>query len=187
MKNILIIGCPRSGKSTLANMLCGKRGFSLISIDAIVSTFGKIFPDLGMHLEPEKSEPILSKFIFEYMRQLHQENPNRKYVVEGCHLSPETVAKNANLDFFDAICLGYPDLTPEQFLLRVRQTDWATTKPDNEIMQMGEYFIKQTKLHKNACNRLRINFIDTSDDIEKTLTECIKQTGDKYADKVRTS
>lgn len=65
MKNILIIGVPRAGKSSLANMICDKFGYGLISIDAIVATFYKTFPELGMHEEPEKSEPILSKFIFE--------------------------------------------------------------------------------------------------------------------------
>ena len=65
MKNLLIIGVPRAGKSSLANMICDKFGCGLISIDVIVATFYKIFPELGMHEEPEKSEPILSKFLRE--------------------------------------------------------------------------------------------------------------------------
>ena len=176
MKNLLIIGVPRAGKSSLANMICDKFGYGLISIDVIVATFYKTFPELGMHEEPEKSEPILSKFIFEYMHQLYRENPTRKYVVEGCHLSPETAVKNTCSETCDIVCLGYPDLTPEQFLIRVRKTDWASAKDDLEILQMGEYFIKQSRQDKNTCDQHGIKFIDTSDNIEITLTECIKQT-----------
>ena len=66
-KNIFVIGVPRSGKSTLANIVCDRFGFGLVSIDAIVATFYNVFPELGMHAEPEKSEPIVSKFIFEYL------------------------------------------------------------------------------------------------------------------------
>lgn len=176
MKNILIIGVPRAGKSSLANMICDKFGCGLISIDAIVATFYKIFPELGMHEEPEKSEPILSKFIFEYMHQLYQENPTRKYVVEGCHLSPETAVENTCSETCDIVCLGYPDLTPEQFLVRARKTDWASAKDDLEILQMGEYFIRQSKQYKKTCDQHGIKFIDTSDDIAKTLTEYIQQT-----------
>lgn len=110
------------------------------------------------------------------MHQLHQENPIRKYVVEGCHLSPETVAKNICSETCDIVCLGYPDLTPEQFLVRARKTDWASAKEDNEILQMGEYFIKQSRQDKDTCDQHGIKFIDTSDNIERTLTEYIKQT-----------
>ena len=176
MKSLIIIGVPRAGKSSLANMICDKLGYGLISIDAIVATFYKTFPELGIHAEPEKSEPILSKFIFEFLHQLHLENPTRKYVIEGCHLSPETVAKNISYETCDAVCLGYPDLAPEQFLARVRKTNWASAKDDCEITQMGEYFIKQSKQQKTACDRHAIKFIDTSDDIEKALTEYIQQT-----------
>ena len=169
MKNLLIIGVPRSGKSTLANMMSNKCGFDLISIDAIVATFSKIFPELGIHLEPEKSEPVLSKFIFEYLHQLCQESPKRKFIIEGCHLSPETVAKNLDLEQCKVICLGYPTLSPEQFLVRARQTDWAPNKDDNELIKMGEYFIKQSKLHQSVCAQHNIQFIDTSNDCQETL------------------
>ena len=119
-KNIFIIGVPRSGKSTLANIVCDRFGVSLVSIDAIVATFYNVFPELGMHAEPEKSEPIVSKFIFEYMRQLSTESPNRKFVIEGCHIQPATVVANTDCEKYDVVCMGYPGLTPEQFFHGLR-------------------------------------------------------------------
>jgi shikimate kinase len=58
MKSLIVVGVPRAGKSSLANMLCDKLKYGLISIDAIVSTFAKVFPELGMHVEPELREKI---------------------------------------------------------------------------------------------------------------------------------
>ena len=124
--------------------MCDRFGFSLVSIDAIVVTFYNVFPELGMHAEPEKSEPIVSKFIFEYMRQLSTESPNRKFVIEGCHIQPATVVANTDCEKYDVVCMGYPGLTPEQFLLRVRGTNWAVAKNDAEIIQMGECFIARS-------------------------------------------
>ena len=173
-KNIFIIGVPRSGKSTLANIVCDRFGFSLVSIDAIVATFYNVFPELGMHAEPEKSEPIVSKFIFEYMRQLSTESPNRKFVIEGCHIQPATVVANTDCEKYDVVCMGYPGLTPEQFLLRVRGTNWAVAKNDAEIIQMGECFIARSRQYQETCKQHNIKFIDTSGGILTALGDYMK-------------
>lgn len=47
-KNILIIGAARSGKTTLAKKLAKEKGYSLISIDDIVSGF-EAYPELEIH------------------------------------------------------------------------------------------------------------------------------------------
>lgn len=173
-KNIFIIGVPRSGKSTLANIVCNRFGFGLVSIDAIVATFYNVFPELGMHAEPEKSEPIVSKFIFEYMRQLSAESPNRKFVIEGCHIQPTTVVGNIDCEKYDVVCMGYPGLTPEQFLLRVRGTNWAVAKNDAEIIQMGECFIARSRQYQETWKQHNIKFIDTSDGILTALGDYMK-------------
>ena len=176
MKNLLIIGVPRSGKTTLAGLMCERYGFSLVSIDALVATFGNLFPELGVHLEPEKSEPLVAKFVFEYVYRLNQEFPERHFVIEGCHISPQT---SATCSECDVVCLGYPELTAEQFLNRVRQTDWAASKPDDEILQMGEYFVGQSKQYSSYCQKNGIHFIDTSTDMRLSLEQWLLKYGGK--------
>ena len=47
MKNIIIIGPSRTGKSTLASLVCKKYNLSYISGDSIRNAFIKIYPELG--------------------------------------------------------------------------------------------------------------------------------------------
>lgn len=176
MKSVLIIGVPRSGKTTLANLLCEHYGYSLVSIDALVASFGNVFPELGFHLEPEKTEHMVARFVFEYIDRLNQEYPDRRFAVEGCHISPQTAATCAGCD---VVCLGYPELAPEQFLVRVRQTDWAASKPDDEILQMGEYFTGQSKQHCLYCQKNGIHFIDTTTDMRLSLEQWLLEHGGK--------
>ena len=46
LKNIIIFGEPRSGKSTLANMIVDRFNYQVIHVDSIRDTFKKIYPEL---------------------------------------------------------------------------------------------------------------------------------------------
>ena len=56
MKNIIIGGTVRSGKTTLANVLRERFGYSKVESDTIVNAFDKVFPELGIiHKTPDKT------------------------------------------------------------------------------------------------------------------------------------
>jgi len=50
MKNIIIIGRSRVGKSTLANMIADKYNYQIIRTDIIRNTFKEVFPELNIKL-----------------------------------------------------------------------------------------------------------------------------------------
>lgn len=179
MKNLLIIGTPRSGKTSLANIFCDKFGFSLVSIDVIVSAFAKTFPELELHFEPEKSEKKLATYIFAYMKAILEEFPNRNFVVEGCHISPKNAFGNVDASKYKIVCLGFPDITPERFLARVKQSkdknDWLRTKSDVEILQIGADFIKKAKKQRQECEELGIEFLNTSENYEEKLQSFVNK------------
>ena len=179
MKNLLIIGTPRSGKTSLANIFCDELGFSLVSIDVIVSAFAKTFPELELHLEPEKSEKKLAPYIFAYMKAIVEEIPNRNFVVEGCHISPKNAFDNVDASKYKIVCLGFPDISPERFLARVKQSkdknDWLLTKNDTEVLQIGADFIKQAKKQRQECEELGVEFLNTSENYEEKLQSFVKK------------
>ena len=68
MRNIIIGGTVRAGKSTLANMLRKKFNYSLMESDSIVNAFQKTFPELGIvHNEPEEAREKNKPFLFELL------------------------------------------------------------------------------------------------------------------------
>jgi len=73
MKNIIIAGPPRAGKSTLARKINKELGHSIINLDGFVWAFKKAFPQLGIKDEEDaanvdeihvvKLAPFLAQYI----------------------------------------------------------------------------------------------------------------------------
>ena len=84
MKNIIILGAARSGKSTLAQMIHKKYNYSIISIDSFVSALRDSFPSLGItHSNTENKFKLLPAFVFSYMKKITNEYPEENFVLEG--------------------------------------------------------------------------------------------------------
>jgi hypothetical protein len=173
MKNLLIIGHARSGKSTLADMVSKRYNFSFISTDALFYTFGQILPELGFHEEPEKSEAKLAPFLFMYMDRIAHKSAHFNAVVEGCHVRPKTADAMMNKDKYKMVVLGCASLTPEQFAKQIRDNDqpydWTAKKDDAELLQIAECFINDAKKLQTECKKVGATFIDTSFDRDEKL------------------
>jgi len=177
-KSLLIIGHPRSGKTTLGNMIADECGFSIITIDSLIQTFKAILPDLGMHHEPEKSEAIFAPFLFTYMDWTMHKSVYRQYVIETCNVGPKIANEMMNKNKYGLVVLGCSSLTPEQYVAAIRKNDksfdWTLKKDDNELLQMAQDYIGKAKQMKSECDELGIKFIDTSFDRETKLKEFMK-------------
>jgi adenylate kinase family enzyme len=66
-KNIFIMGPGRAGKTTLSKMLNKKYGYSIISIDDIVSGF-EAYPKLQIHHDGDENDTAkrLVPFLLKY-------------------------------------------------------------------------------------------------------------------------
>ena len=51
MKNIIIAGPPRAGKSSFARKLNEEFNYFIINTDKIVATFGRAYPQLDIRLK----------------------------------------------------------------------------------------------------------------------------------------
>ena len=74
-KNILIIGAARSGKTTLAKKLAKAKGYTLISIDDIVSGF-EAYPELEIHHDGDANDTAkrLAPFLIRYFTEISEGN-----------------------------------------------------------------------------------------------------------------
>lgn len=177
MKNIIIIGPSRVGKSTLASMLCKKYNFSYISGDSIRNAFINIYPELGYSTKNtiEKSE------FCEFINWIINENNihlkrNVYYVIDSADISIE----NAKKTFKNSIIvgLGCKDTKPEVMLKKIKENDtkleWTYGYNDKDLLEIISQTIFKSKLLYNECILNDICYFDTSNNRYETYDEIYK-------------
>lgn len=177
MKNILILGTGRVGKTTLAKMIHKKYGHSLISVESFLGSFQALYPEIGMRNDVY-CDKLITPFVAEYIKGAMYSHPDCKLVVEGYHISPKTAKELIDQDEFEIIVLGCPSLTPEQALANIRkyddETSWTKSMSDDFILNHAKNHIAQAKDLQLECEKLGINFYDTSSNRTKVLNEILE-------------
>lgn len=103
MKNIIIIGPSRVGKSTLASILCKKYNLNYISGDSIRNAFINIYPKLGFTVKNTVEREDFCKFINFIINEnnIHLKR-NIYYVIDSADIS----IKNAKKMFKDSLIIA---------------------------------------------------------------------------------
>jgi len=174
MKNILIIGPPRVGKSTLASLLCKKYNFNYISGDSIRNAFINIYPELGYSTKNTIEKIEFCKFIMWISDEnnIHLKR-NIYYVIDSADISIENV-KKVFKDFL-IIGIGCKDISPNKQLENIKahdtKLDWTYGYSDEELLEIINTTISKSKLLYNQCSLNNIPYFDTSIDRNKTYNE----------------
>ncbi len=109
MKDILILGMPRTGKTTLATKLRKElTNYDLISCDCIRNMLSNCFPQLGIGPDKsaKKNEEVLPNCIYKLLKYNKKRvDTELGFIIEGAQILPDT----ANSLFKDSIVifLGY--------------------------------------------------------------------------------
>jgi adenylate kinase family enzyme len=173
MKNIIIVGASRSGKSTLAKKICKEFNYVYIPFDAIISTLENLYPETGLkHLDDnEEISPKFAKFIAEFTSHLDYEDIN--YVFDLYQLYPQDLLDNLDKSKFVILYLGYPNLSPEEkhdFVKKfAREKDWTRNTKDQEMLEILKLFIRENKKMYEECIKLDIPFFDTGSNFDLML------------------
>lgn len=178
-KSILIFGEPRSGKSTLANMIADEFNYQIIHIDAIRNTFEKIYPELNIAPDIAIKNKKLQLFIQEYLNaNLEEERNKYGYVMEGCETSVADCDKLFNSENNIIYYLAPVDITPEEFFNNIRSNDtkhdWTYKRSDKQLMQSAKRIIARGKNYKEECKKYNIRFVDTSHNRKEKLDAILK-------------
>lgn len=181
MKNILIGGTVRAGKSTLANLIRNKFKYSLVESDTIVNAFDVVFPELEIthkkvELTREKYKPFLFEILNGFCRDLKY-NSNVT-IFPGAQFLPQQINEYPKKDKYIVIFLGISDATPQELMAKIREmdtaSDWTNKRTDEQLLNNCKNIIKESIDLKNNCNKFGFYYFDTFKNRNETLDEILK-------------
>lgn len=167
MKNVIIIGPPRAGKSTLANLLASKYHYQIIRGDTLRKAFYLVFPELNISSTTAIHHELFKKFLYEFMN-LNATYPrnNYPYVLESCDITIEDYQKYFQNDNTTLCVLGLAEITPKELLHHIRYydgpNDWSTNRTDNYMLEKCIEYISYSKENKLFCQDHHLNYFETS-------------------------
>lgn len=178
MKNIIIGGTVRSGKTTLANLIRDKFNYSKVESDTIVNAFDKVFPEFGItHKNPKLAREIYEPFLFEVLNGFCRDlkYANNVTVFPGAQFLPENLSRYEKLDKFIVVFLGFDSVKPEELLKAIRdndtEDDWTHKKDDEWILRFCKNIIDESELIKNECKKYGFNYFNTFNDRDNVLNQ----------------
>lgn len=176
MKNIYIIGIPRSGKTTLAHLLKEKTNYNLLSFEAIRNGFIKSLPELNMgNRNSNARKEILPGFIVEFANW-NYEITGCSNIIEGSFTDIKTISSLID-DNDVVICLGFGGIDLEQYVKLVKEYEterdytktWSVDDMKNHFYDSNVEDIANIK----QCKEYNVMYFDTSINRTEVLANII--------------
>lgn len=200
MKNIIIVGPSRAGKTTLARKINEELGYFVISLDKLVATFQGAYPQLDIRLNwnREKTTDNLAPFLGHFLGAFsanqgvahelnlrsHAINGN-KFALEGAYFNFETISsilrtyEIAELkDHFLLIGLVQNEKTADGFLNDFKKydakDDWTYGLDDNDLREISEEAVSFSRSMTDDLVKYGFTIYDTSINREQVLTQIVE-------------
>ena len=198
MKNIIIAGPSRSGKSTLARLLNEKFGYYVISIDKLVAVFGNAYPELDIRLNwnRDKTTENIAPFLAHYLGMFfssdgkgqlsysHGEVPGNKFVLEGAYYDFDKISeilRSYGIEdmskSFLTIGLVQRKKSAEDFYSDFRkydiEKDWTYSLSDDELKAVAEDAVEFNSEMYDKLTKHGFTIYDTSEDRERIFEEIL--------------
>ena len=176
MKNIILIGASRAGKTTFTKLLKNRiDNLMIIRTDLLRLAFrDAICKDTTIKSSLMKNNTDYINFVLSYYKYANMYDVDYIKVVDTVDFEPKDYKKFENAIF---ICLGYPNLTEEQVLNNWKkydtENDWTKNKSVEELLVIAKKHIKDSKYLEKECEKYNIKFIDTSYDRDNKLNGLI--------------
>ncbi len=180
--NIAIFGSARSGKSTLAKMISLKYPhYHIIVGDDVRGAFQDALPQNDINSKGGQGMvDDFPKFLSAYFyRSIRRNRGIFNYIVETCDIYPEKAKQYFNKKDTIIIYLATPNLSVLDHFKKIRkyetEKDWTYGRSDKEIINHCQYWINQSKIFEQECQKLGIVFVDTSENRELVLEKTIEK------------
>lgn len=200
IKNIIIVGPGRAGKTTLARRINEELGYFVFNLDKIIAVFDGAYPELNIRLAwnrdatTENLAPFLGHFLgaftsnqgitHELILKAHAVEGNR-FVLEGGHIdlgkiTPilKTYGIEKLKDAFILIGLVQNKKTAGELFDDRRkydtQDDWTYDMEDGELMNICEDGVSSSRQMTDHLLKHGFTIYDTSFDRERVIERIIE-------------
>ena len=198
-KNILIIGTPRCGKSTISNQLFQRnKNYELLRGDIFSLALGILYrrkkisqmkPKNGI-LKLDTKEinlpnEVITEVFYEMLDQMEIDlkKANRKMIFETHEISIENAKKQFEPLGFDIYCMGMPNENVDNLMKQIRKNDddndWTRKIGSVRLELICNYIINYSKENEEECKKYNVDFFDTSGNREEKIEEIIKTIEEK--------
>lgn len=176
MKNILIMGIGRAGKTTLSNMIKDKwNNYNLLHSDslkwAIIRAKNKedyYRKNVNIQKEYEYEDFFQTTLLELYNSLIKKDKKEYGYILESGQLSPKIVSKMIDFNKTYVICLGLGNLTAEDMVEQCLKYDtkesWTYGLSRDYLLEHARDWYERNKMLKQECPKYNIKYIDTSED-----------------------
>lgn len=177
MRNILICGSPRVGKTTLGKIISESLGYKYINLDNIFEAIEELpsWP-YKKYDDANKISKELSNFLINYINHL-----DNHYVLEGAYIDIESIYNKLSNTLI--IGLTYNDIDSNELFNRIKKYDkneWINNFSDDVIKEKCDCFIKRNNYYNNCFNKLNIINYDLSNNREDVFNKIINDLKKEY-------
>lgn len=190
MKNILIMGIGRAGKTTLSKMIKDRyNSYNLIHSDslkwALIRAENKedyYRENVDQQKEFEHSEYFQRTLLEFYNSQIRKDDRKYGSILESGQLEPKIVKEMIDFNNTIVICLGLGNLTKDEMVKLCikydKENDWTYGLSREYLEKHAEDWYNCNEILKTECPKYGIEYIDTAKDRENVLNKILdKITG----------
>lgn len=201
MKNILIVGPGRNGKTTLAKKINEELNYFVFNLDKLMTVFDRAYPHLDVRIawDYDKATTNVAPFLGHFLGMFssfhgmaddlnlrkHAVKGN-KFVLEGGHFDFEKILPILNMygikeltDNFILIGLVQSKKTAEEFFIDLKKYDtedeWTYGMDDNELKELiSQDFIPSNQFMTDYLLKYGFTIYDTSKEREQVFDKIIE-------------
>ena len=199
MKNIIIAGPSRAGKSTLARKINEELNYFVISLDKLVATFQEAYPQLNIKLNWNRTKtadniaPFLGHFLGMFssadgrglLPYSHGAVKENRFVLEGGYFNFEkimpilkTYGMEELEDNFLLIGLVQNQKTVDEFVSDFKKydtkDDWTYHLNDDDLREISEDAISFSRSMSDHLVKYGFTMYDTSREREQVLMQIVE-------------
>ena len=182
IKNIFILGQPRTGKSTIAKKLLSYGAFSILAMDEVRHAFYACGIQ-DIYAKDNKTEvkdtysTAFLEFIKSYIKSFRHNNPDITLIIEGMEMTVQEVAKEFPGDIIVVLGIDTSDTQVFFDLIRMQERTighaWTRNITDDELYECIERSMRFSKENEKDARKLRIMYFSCNgyrtEDYERSI------------------